>query len=265
MTNASALKFIAFFATIFVSAFAFSSPKPRVVFSELGYQEFKPRLLVQATQKVVSHVVRDPSFINAKLADYVPELAFTDDLLPIQPGEIFRVLYTSAGDDLIVMAAGQAEDTGSKLYRFTLQRVDRQLRPFGKPFEIATKAPPETVVQEFKALKDDLVSQTQSLVYKRARVKDVLLNISDITTRQGLIPANSRATIVRITSERASWSFAHNYHLIVRVSPCPASLVRTKCHAQLDSSGYLPDTSWGHWVHPSNVRKVRFLGIEAYY
>lgn len=269
MKTQSALKSAATFATILVSAFYVSSyaearpaNKPRE-FSEVKFSEIRPRLLLQASAKKIDSLVLKPDLINARGVGYTSVFNFTKTMLSYPEKSLFRVIYVSRSQDYTMNSAGTAlEDTGYALISATLQPVNSALQPAGAPFEIATKAKGDDVVPEFLADKNDRIARLSDLVYKRAKLDDILANTLPIRTVHGTIPANSYAIVKGIEKERASWSFAYDYTLTVLIKPCPDALRAQRCLAKITSVGFMPDSSWGHWVNPKNITHSQIFGFE---
>ena len=255
-------------ATILVSSFYVSSSaearaaaKPRE-FKAITFAELRPRLLLQATDKKIESLVQKPEFINAKGSGFSTVFNFTEKLLNYPSKQLFRVVYLSRSDDFTMNGSGTAlEDTGYDLISVTLQPVNSSLQPFGSPFEIATKAKDGDTVAEFLADKDDRVAILSDLVFKRVLTGDILANALPVRTEHGTVPANSFAIVRGIEKVRASWSFAHDYTLTVQVKPCPEALKAQGCLVKIKSVGFMPDSSWGHWINPKNIQRTEFFGI----
>lgn len=274
MGTRTQIRFISTLAAILVTGLFFSSSpasaspvykdKPKDKFAALTYADLRPRLLIRAEGPAIASVVRDPTYIQTSTEGYQAELAYTEGLLTYPAKQLFRIVYATRSEDY-VLSGTQMESTGFNLIRLTVQPVGPDLKAVGEPIDLATKAKLGDKVKEFVGYNEERVSRLASLSYNRARVGDILLNVLDYRAAEGVIPGGSRSQVIRVEKEWRQWTFVSNYHLIVRVSPCPASLRDNNCEARLQNYSSYPDHRFGHWVHPNNVRSWQIWGITVVY
>ena len=246
---------LSFIALIFVSVAAHAAPS----FSDLSYGDLRERMLVKMNVKMIDSVDRNPEYIVTSARNYAPVLGFKKDLVDVHANQLFRVQYISRSDDFTFTSDsstsldGAVNKTGYQIIEITLVPVDgSSLRQNGKSFDVATKAKDGDPIAELTADKDDPVANLQNVRYYNVGLGDELMNVLDVWSPKGTILANSKVKVLAVEKLKRSWSFAHDYRLTVRVSPCTKQLARSMCQTTISSVGDKADPTWGHLQSISN-------------
>lgn len=215
------------------------------------YGELRPRLLIQAKADLFE-VMTLPELtmpsgaasIDLKLSAYHQK--------GVKKNNFYRISYVSSFD-----AYGSDSDKPEKVYNFTAQELDQNLRPTDVIMKFAAKATPTTEVGNFTQHVDEL-SLNPTLLTGRAQIGDHIVNSLPVILNNEKLPAYSKFEVIGITDEYIPFTLSFKYTLRLRDE-------RTGRLYDLAAPGLRSIPIWAHIVAPKNLRMIKMGGAMIFY